>query len=418
MRIPTALAVLVVLAGLPVAAQPVNVGPVAETQPVVRGGNAAQDVALWTNSGTPGQSLVIVADSAVGLITFRLDGSEWQALLSDGVAYGVDVHDGFSLPGGTAPLVVVANGTLQALTAYVVDPISLQLRRVDTGTLIVPSFAPRTVTLYRSAATGTFYAFISNTSGTMQQLELRPSGDGGVDAVPVRSFDVGGAIAGAVADDQQGFLFVAQQNQGIWRYSAEPDAGTARTGVATATSPLTAPLGGLGLYALPNAKGYLLAASAGGDQVLVYDRQPPHANVGFFAVVRDGGIDEVTGPTTVEATALPLGPNFPAGLVAVHDAINEPMQNDKLVSWANLANAFTPSLQTSQLDGGTDGGTTDGGRDGGTDGGTGTGTLPGSGQTFPPSDTGGSCGCATASVPGTLLFVVVGLALRSRRRQA
>jgi 3-phytase len=123
----------------------------------------------------------------------------------------------------------------------------------------------------------------------------------------------------------------------------------------------------------------------------------------------------VTGPTTVEATSLSLGPNFPAGLVAVHDAVNSPMQNDKLVSWTDVASAFSPALQTSQADGGTDGGTSDAGTDGGTDGGTGGGTLPGSGQTFPPEDSG--CGCAVASVPGALLFVVAGLALRSRRRQ-
>jgi 3-phytase len=412
------LVMLVLLAGLPVGAQPVSVQPLVETRPVVRGGNASQDVALWPNSGNPGQSLLFVADSAVGLISFRLDGSELQALLSDGVAFGVDVHEGFALPGGTAPLVVVANGTLQALTAYVVDPLSLQLRRVDTGTLRVTNFEPRSVTLYRSPTSGTLYAFMANTSGTMQQLELRPNMDGGVDGVPVRDFPVGGAIAGAVADDQQGFLFVAQENSGIWRYSAEPDAGTVGTSVAAATSPLTTPLGGLSLYSLPGKQGYLLAASAGGDQVVVFDRQPPHATVGTFIVVQDGGIDPVTGSTTVEATSLPLGPSFPAGLVAVHDAINEPMQNDKLVSWAVLANAFTPPLQGAS-DGGSDGGTADAGTDGGTDGGTG-GVVTGPGPSFPSEDSEDSgCSCAAASVPGTLLFVLVaGFALRRRRRSS
>jgi 3-phytase len=414
MRAQTCLVLFVLLMGLSAAAQqPVSVQPSVETQPVVRGGTASQDVALWVNSGTPGQSLLLVADSTVGLVTFGLNGGEQQALLSDGVAYGVDVRDGFSLPGGTATLVVVANGTVQALTAYVVDPLTLQLRRVDTGNLTVANFSPRSVTLYRSAVNGALYAFMSNAAGTMQQVELRPMTDGGVEGIPVRNFAVGGAVVGAVADDQQGFLFVVQQNTGIWRYNAEPGANDARTSVATAGAPLTAPLGGVSLYPLPNGTGYLLAASAGGDQVVVYDRRPPHASLGSFAVVQDGGIDAVQAPATVEASSRVLGPNFPAGLVAVHDAINDPIQNDKLVSWLAVANAFSPPLSATSP---ADGGTADGGTDGGDGGGGGAGGGGGGGTTFPVEPDSG-CNCAAASVPGTLLFVLAGLALLRRRRQ-
>jgi 3-phytase len=417
MRFPTPLVVLVSLAGLPVGAQPVDVRPAAETQVVVRGGNATVDVALWPSAGNPGQSLLVVADSAVGVITYGLDGTEFQALLSDGVAWSVDVREGFNLPGGSVPLVVVANGTLQALTAYMVDPVTRQLRRVDTGALRVAGFEPRSVTLYRSGATGRFHAFMASPTGNMQQLELLAAADGGVEGVPVRDFIVGGAVAGAVADDQQGFLFVAQQNAGIWRYSAEPDGGTQRGTVATANSELlTAPLGGLALYPLPNGEGYLLAASEGGDQIVIYDRRPPHAIVGGFRVVADAGIDAVTQPRSVEASSLALGTDFPGGLVAVHDAINDPLQNYKLVSWSELASTFSPPLRVN-VPGAPDGGTPDGGAtDGGGGGGGGGGGAPGDGTTFPTEPKDG-CDCTAASVPGALFLGVAGLALLSRRRR-
>ncbi len=411
MRIHSALVLAVFLTGLPAGAQPVNVAPVAETQPIVRGGDSSQDVALWVNSGTPAQSLLLVSDSVVGLSAFRMDGIEQDAVLSDGTAFGVDVREGFGLPGGSAPLVVVANGSLPGLTAYIVDPLLLRLRRVDTGNLRTTNFAPRSVTLYRSATTGTLYAFTANASGTMQQIELRPGTDGGVEGTPVRSFAVGGAVAGAVADDQQGFLFVAQQGTGIWRYSAEPDGGDGRTNVADTTSPLTAPLGGLALYPLPNGTGYLLAASAGSNQVVVFNRQPPHAVVGSFLVVQDGGIDAVNAPVALEATSRALGTGFPSGLVTVHDAINDPMQNDKLVPWPAVANAFSPPLLVRQPE--TDGGIPDAGTDGGGPGGGGGG---GGGPTFPTEPDSG-CNCASASVPGTLLFGLLGLAWRNRRRR-
>src|SRR5690606_7899716 len=121
MRLHSALVLLVSLLGLPAGAQPVNVSPSAETQPIVRGGSSSQDVAFWVNAGAPAQSLLLVSDSVVGLVAFRLDGVEQDAVLS-GPAFGVDVRDGFALPGGTAPLVVVGDGTLPGLNAYIVDP--------------------------------------------------------------------------------------------------------------------------------------------------------------------------------------------------------------------------------------------------------------------------------------------------------
>jgi 3-phytase len=419
MRFPTPLVVLVALAALPVGAQPVDVRPAAETQVIVRGGSATTDIAFWPNSGNASRSLLVVADSAVGVVTYGLDGEEVQALQSDGVAWGVDVRSGFDLPGGSVPIVVVANGTLQSLTAYVVDPVTRGLRRVDTGSLRVAGFEPRSVTLYRSPSTDRLYAFMASATGNMQQLELRSLTDGGVEGVSVRSFVVGGAVVGAVADDQQGALFVAQQNTGIWRYSAEPDGGTRRTTVATANDGvLTAPLGGLALYTLDSGEGYLLAASEGGDQVAVYNRFPPHASEGSFRVVADAGIDAVTGPRALEATPLPLGTSFPGGLVALHDAINDPIQNYKLVSWNELASTFSPPLQVNNpgsTDGGADGGTSDGGTDGGRDGGGGTVGPPPGGTTFPPGEDG--CGCTAASVPGTVFLVVAGLVLLGRRRR-
>jgi 3-phytase len=409
------------LAGLSAPAQPVSVRPSGETQVTVRGGAGDQDVALVPNPATPAQSLIVVADPNVGLTTYRLDGTEVEAFLANGVAFGVDAREGFPFPGASAPLVVAADQS-QALAAYVVDAPTQRLRRVDTGTLRAANFAPRTVALYRSASTGRFFAFAASTTGVVQQFELR-SNDGGVDGTPVRTFDVGGAVIGAVADERQGFLFLVQQNTAVWRYGAEPTAGDQRTAVALAgEGTFSAPLGGVGLYTLPDGDGYLLAASTGADQIFAFRRQPPHTLVGTFSVgsSANGTIDEVTGTRSMEASSVALGPAFPGGLVLVHDTLNSPAQNHKLVSWSNVASAFSPPLRSNgPTDGGTtDGGTTDGGTtDGGTtDGGNGGGgNQPPGGGTIDPIDNG--CSCAAASVPGTVLFVLVGLALRGRRRQ-
>jgi 3-phytase len=98
----------------------------------------------------------------------------------------------------------------------------------------------------------------------------------------------------------------------------------------------------------------------------------------------------------------------------VHDAINDPMQNDKIVPWPDVASAFNPPLVVRQPE--ADGGTPDGGMDGGPGGGGGGGGVGGGGTTSPPKPDSG-CSCASASVPGTLLFGLLWLALRNRRRQ-
>jgi len=418
MRATPPLILLACLASLPAVAQPASVRPAGETQVVVRGGAGDQDVALWPNSANPAQSLLVVADSTVGLTTYRLNTTEELEVLQGEVAFGVDVKEGFALPGGSVPLVVVANGARQALTAYVVDTVTLRLRRVDTDTLRVTNFDPRVVALYR-AANGQVHAFAADSGGTVQQFELRANATGGVEGTAVRTFEVGGAVSGMVADDLQGVLFVAQQNQGIWRYSAESNGGTARTAVASAgQGALAAPLGGLALYSINASGGYLLAASTSGDNVVVYGRQPPHDPVGSFRVIVNatGTIDAVTGPRSIEASSRALGTTYPTGIAIVHDTLNSPAQNHKLVAWRDLAVAFNPPLAENRADGGSDGGVLDGGTDGGTgrDGGTTTG--PGNGGTIDPDPESG-CGCATASVSGTVLFVLLGLALRGRRRQ-
>ena len=56
----------------------------------------------------------------------------------------------------------------------------------------------------------------------MEQWELFDNGSGKVDGVRVRSFDVGSQTEGMVADDQLGYLYVGEEDVGIWRYGAEP----------------------------------------------------------------------------------------------------------------------------------------------------------------------------------------------------
>ena len=136
----------------------------------------------------------------------------------------------------------------------------------------------------------------------------------------VRSFDVGSQTEGIVADDEQAALYVGEEAVGIWRYGAEPDAGTARVQVdSTSGGHLTADVEGLAIYHASDGTGYLLASSQGSSEFVVYERQGGNDYVMTFEVGSGGGIDGVSGTDGIDVINVDLGPSFPMGAFAAQD---------------------------------------------------------------------------------------------------
>lgn len=418
MRTTKHLALLALLAPLAAGAQ-VSVPPTSETQASVQAtGTQLDDVALWTAStADAGQNLLLVANEFSGLDLFTLDGAE-VGLVAEGNVTGVDVHEGVSVGGTSQQLVLVANTTVNGLVPYVIDP-GPTVRRLLPGTqaLTVASFAPRTVALYRSALTGRLFAFTGNnvaSAASVVQLEVTTDADGGVSGTPVRTITLQSPATGLVADDTQGLLFITERDHGLARISAEPTAGSTPDLVASVTNgTLTAPVGGVALYQGASSAGYVVVANTTTNTFAVFGRQPPNALVGSFRVVAsaDGGIDEVTAPRFLEITSRSLGTLFPNGLLVAHDPNNAPAENLKLVSWPDVANAFSPPLIIATQPQ-TDGGTPDAGQ---ADAGT---SLPPpvAGPTFPVDNSGDGCNCSTTALPGAVLAVLTALALARRRK--
>ncbi len=424
MRSRTFLSLAVLLLGLPaLAQQTVQVRPTQETQGVLGGGaTVVQGAAVWVHPTDPANSLLLVADNQTGLLIYGLDGI-LRAQISEGAALGVDVQEGVPLGGISQQLVVVANQSLQGLVAYLVDPTTLAFRRAGLATINTAGFAPNSVALYVSPTTGRVFAFAGSATGTLWQFELTATqSDAGTTSNLVRTLNVGGPVAGLAVDDAQGALYVVQQNAGIWQYGAEPGAADTRTAVVNVGGGgLVQPLGGVALYSASGGRGYLLAVNGGADAVRVHDRASTHTFRGSFTVVTDGGIDAVENPRHIAVTNRALGARFPLGLVAIHDGANVGgTENFKLVPWEALASRFTPNLLVDTGGGGggaTDGGTADGG--GGSEP---VVTAPpplGPPGSLPDDMALGesSCNCSSVSVSGSVLFVLAGVMLLSRRRR-
>ncbi len=164
-----------------------------------------------------------------------------------------------------------------------------------------------------------------------------------------------------VVDQETGFLYIGQENVGIWKFQAEPNGGTTGKLIDQVRdlggTNLTDDVEGLTIYYGKNGTGYLLASSQGDNTFVAYTREGNNEYVGNFAVGNNGLIDSVQESDGAEVINVPLGPNFPFGLFVTQDGSNEPAtivndegeeenisSNFKLVPWENIANAFSNSL--------------------------------------------------------------------------
>ena len=331
-------------------AQTPSVPALVETDPVPTSGDAADDMAIWVHPTVPSLSLVIGTDKDAGLAVYDLSGNELD-FVPDGDLNNVDLRYGFPL--GLAQVALVTSGerSNDVLAVYAVDPIARTLVNVAARPISL-GFDVYGCCMYRSQDTGDYYFFgTSESGGVVRQWRLFGAAGGGVDAELVRTFDVGGNSEGCVADDENGWFFVAEEDGSIWRYGAEPldPTGNPFEVDSTGGGNLDADVEGLSIYYAPGGAGYLIASSQGNSTFVIYQRAAPHAHVLTFQVGANTplGIDAVTGTDGIDVTNRGLGSAFPGGLFVAQDDSNtnpSAKQNFKLVSWPDIAGLGEPDL--------------------------------------------------------------------------
>jgi myo-inositol-hexaphosphate 3-phosphohydrolase len=335
-----------------------------ETEPVSHSGDIADDAKVWVHPNEPNQSVIIGTDkhnTDGGVAVYDLAG-KLIFFAKDGKMNNVDVRYNFPLGGKKADIIAVSNRTNDSIAIYTIDPCSLELADIAAREISVGVEEIYGQCLYQSWRTGKYYCFVNDKNGEVEQWELFDDQNGKIDAVRVRSFDVGTQTEGMVTDDQLGHLYIGEEDVGIWKYGAEPTepADSANRVLVDSTDTaagghLVADVEGLTIYYAQGSDGYLIASSQGEDN-------PTHPLANSFAVYRrDGNNEYVMGFKIAENTALGidgvsntdgigvsnvfLGPSFPQGVFVAQDGHNTGgNQNFKLVPWENIATAITPNL--------------------------------------------------------------------------
>ncbi len=320
------------------------VRPVAETDPVGQGGDAADDPAIWVNPVDPAASLIIGTDKQAGLAVYNLSGKQ-VFFAADGKMNNVDLRASFRLGGKAVTLVAASDRTHNAIALYTLDA-SGALTNVSDGVQPTGLGDPYGLCMYRGKG-GRTYVFINDTDGKMRQWRLVETPGGKVKAELAREFAFDSQTEGCVADDETGVLYVAEEDVALWRMGAEPKAGAARTQVTSVASnpALKDDLEGVSLYLQPKGKGYIVLSSQGNDSYALFRRDGKNAYVGSFAVIADGarGIDGASETDGLDVVSAPMGPTFPQGALVVQDGRNvspPETQNFKIVPWDRIAEAL------------------------------------------------------------------------------
>jgi 3-phytase len=262
------------------------------------------------------------AKSGGGIGVFDMTGRLLQ-FREDGMIGNVDLRAGFPSSGSSMVLVGGNNRTDNTLALWSLDTAARKLSPVaarNIGTE-APNYG---FCMYHSRASGKFYAFVTpNGPGSVEQFELAANGAGKVDATLVRTLPVSSITESCVADDELGHLYIGQEDVGIWKYGAEPDAGADRSSVdEVGAGHLEADIEGMSIAYGADGAGYLFVSSHGNSTNALYDRSGGNPILKSFKIPANGSVDAVTGTDGLDVTTENVGPQFEQGILVVHDESN------------------------------------------------------------------------------------------------
>ncbi|RMH62646.1 MAG: phytase [Calditrichaeota bacterium] len=274
------------------------------------------DMCFWIHPD-PAQSTIISSDKAAHKVfVYDLDGKVLQTISLTNKPRNIDVRYNFLLSGKRVDIVVFGQDDSE-LHFYTVDESTRLLK--EAGTFLTEMKSIYGLCLYHDQVNDKFYAIASVNAGNgeLRQWELTDNGDGTIRPVLKRTWinGPGGLTEGMVADDETATLYTANEDNGIYKYDANPTSASPDPTlvVAVGDDGLAADIEGLTLYYAANNKGYLLASSQGISTFYVYERTPPHKLVKTFTVSSVGGTDGI------DVTNVSLNDTFKKGLFIAHD---------------------------------------------------------------------------------------------------
>ena len=329
--------------------------------------NDPDDPAIWIHPKDPARSLIVatmkVAAPAGAIVVFGMDGQIRQLVSGIDRPNNVDIEYGLLVGGRRIDIAVATERLARQLRVFRVDPDAGRL--VDLGGVPVlegqsgEAGAPMGIALYRRPSDGAIFAIVAPKQGPrdgyLWQYRLVDAGNGRVGAQFVRRFGRFSAttvreeneIEAVAVDDELGYVYYADEADGIHKWHADPDqADAARELAHFARDGFRGDREGIAIYAFPDRTGYIVATDQldADSEYHLYPREGhagnPHDHSRQIAVLR-GGADATDG---IEATSAALGPGLPSGALVV---MNSGPRNFLVFRWQDVAAEVKPPLRVS-----------------------------------------------------------------------
>lgn len=328
------------------------------------------DPAIWIHPTDPSRSSIIatmkVAAPAGAIIVYGVDGRVRQTIAGINRPNNIDVEYGFRFRGRMIDIAVATERLSRQLRVFEIDRTDGHL--IDRGGVAVlhgqqgEAGAPMGIALYRRESDAELFAIVAPKTGPREgylwQYHLADAGNGGVTATFIRRFGTFSAstvreeneIEAVAVDDALGYVYYADEADGIHKWHADPDQPRASRELAHfAREGFRGDREGIAIYALPDGTGYIVCTDQldGNSEYHVYRREgepgKPHDHSREIVVVR-GGADATDG---LDISWRSLGPTLPYGVMV---AMNSKPRNFLIFPWESIARAVQPPLRVNTPD--------------------------------------------------------------------
>jgi len=304
------------------------IAPVLITEPTAVD---TDDPAIWINPEDPAKSLILGTDKGGAVYVFDLEGTiiPEKTVTGMGRMNNVDVAYGFSLGGETIDIALATDRNENKIRAFRLP----EMTPIDNGGIEAfegetPELQrPMGLALYTRPSDGTIFAIVSRKDGPsgayLWQYLVEDDGAGALTLTKIREFGAvseGGEIEAIVVDDELGFIYYCDENAGIRKYTADPDAPDAETELALfGTENFLEDREGISIYPTEGGAGYILVSDQAANKFRIYPREGepgnPHSHPEIKVI--DASTNNSDGS---DVTNVPLDERFPSGLfVAMSD---------------------------------------------------------------------------------------------------
>jgi len=315
------------------------------------------DPAIWINKTDPSQSLILGTDkdNDGAIYVFDLDGKVIEEKTIRGIVRpnNIDVRYGLILKGEEVDIAVATERGRNCLRVFSLPDMKI----IDNGGIEVfvgeELKAPMGVSLYKRPGDGALYAIVGRKTGPsgsyLWQYLLEDDGTGNVKGTVVRKFGLYSGfkeIESIAVDDLLGYVYYSDEQFGIRKYHADPDAKNAAEELGMiSTKDYLEDNEGISIYCIDDKTGYILVSDQSANRFRIYPREGTPAEIDIedpednvparphlHKLLKIVNV-ETNNSDGSDVTSTALGDKFPSGLFVA-------MSDDKtfqLYHWSDIA---------------------------------------------------------------------------------